>query len=98
MYPANGHVTKVGSYPTIFRSHANLVFPDPDAALGRFPDSKLNALVNHRARSRHNNATDGKGAIRAEEALVGDGDAAISKPPAWLFGIAPAIGLIRSAD
>jgi hypothetical protein len=98
MYLANGQFTKVGSYPTILRSHANLVFPDPDAALGRFLDSELNALVNHRAGSRHSNATEAMGAIRAEESLVGDGNAAISKPPAWLFGISPAIGLIRSAD
>jgi hypothetical protein len=98
MYFANGQFAKVGSYPAIFRSQADFVFPNPDAALGCFLDSESNALVNHRARSRHSNATDGTGAMRAEESRVGDGDAAISKPPAWLFGIAPAAGSIRSVD
>jgi hypothetical protein len=95
---ANGQFTKVGCYSTIFRSHANFVFPDPDAGLGRLLDPELNALVHHCTRSLHSDATVEKGEIRGEEAFVGGGDAAISKPPASPFGTARVIGLVRSAD
>ena len=91
MYPANGEFTKVGLYSPVFGSHADLVFPHPDTALGRFLDSKLNALVNHRARSPHGHATVAKGRVRGEKAPAVV-RAVISKPPAWLFYIARVIG------
>jgi hypothetical protein len=98
MYLANGQLTKVGCYPTIFCSLANFVFPDPDASLGRRLNPELNALVHHCTRSLHSDATVEMGETRGEEAFVVDDDVAISKPPALLFGTARVIGLVRSAD
>jgi hypothetical protein len=98
MYPANGQLTQIGSYPTIRGSHANFVFPDPDAAFGCLQDSKFNALMHHRTRFPHSNATDEKGVIPADAARVGGADAALAKPPAWLVDTARVIGLVRLAD
>lgn len=97
MYPANRHFTKADFYPSVFGALADFVFPYPDTALGRLLEPESNALVHHRARSPHSDATVAKGKMRGEEALVVV-IAALSKPPAWLFYIVLAGDLTQSAD